>query len=215
MYLPSLQPVSHSESYISGDVTIHPSAVLAPGTILQAAPNSRIVIGAGVCLGMGTILNACEGAIEVEAGAVLGAGVLIFGRGKVGSNACVGTATTIFNTSVESMSVVPAGSLLGDRSRQVTPTSEQETAKTTDSVAAQPPTPEELPVPEAVGVTPEPAPDLKESPLEPEVEETEVFPSETASERENSPVIGKVYINQLLLTLFPKGPSLNSQDKEN
>jgi carbon dioxide concentrating mechanism protein CcmN len=78
MYLPPLQPVSNSKIRISGDVKIHPSAVLAPGVILQAAPNSSIVIGAEVCIGMGAILNAYQGCIEIESGAILGSGAVSY-----------------------------------------------------------------------------------------------------------------------------------------
>ena len=118
MYLPPLQPVSNKDVYISGDVTIHPSAALAPGVILQAAPNSRIVIGAEVSIGMGTVITAYQGSIEIANGATLGAGVLIVGASEIGSNACIGTATTIFNASVDSMAVISPGSLMGDVSRK-------------------------------------------------------------------------------------------------
>lgn len=128
MSVPPLRPSYEFDSYISGEVIIHPSAVLAPGVILQAAPNSKIIIGSGVCVGMGSILQVHEGTLEVEAGANLGAGLLMVGKGKIGANACIGAATTIFNCSVEPGQVVAAGSVLGDTSRHLTespaPTSE-------------------------------------------------------------------------------------------
>ena len=52
IYLPPPQPVLNTDIRISGDVDIHPTASLAPGVILQAAPNCRIVIRADVCIGM-------------------------------------------------------------------------------------------------------------------------------------------------------------------
>lgn len=73
MSVPPLRLSNNFDSYISGEVTIHPSAVLAPGVILQAAVNSKIIIGPGVCIGMGSILQVSEGTLEVEAGANLGA----------------------------------------------------------------------------------------------------------------------------------------------
>ncbi|MFM5887454.1 MAG: transferase, partial [Dolichospermum sp.] len=76
MSISLLQLSDRFDTHIYGDVIIHPSAVLAPGIILQAATNSRIVIGAGVCLGMGSILQVSEGILEIEAGANLGAGFL-------------------------------------------------------------------------------------------------------------------------------------------
>ena len=118
MSIPPLRFGNNCDSHISGEVIIHPSAILAPGVILQASPNSKIVIGSGVCIGMGSILQVNEGIIEIEAGANLGAGFLMVGNGKIGANACIGAATTVFNSSVEPGQVVPAGSILGDTSRR-------------------------------------------------------------------------------------------------
>ncbi|MEH2226636.1 transferase [Nostoc sp.] len=126
MSVPLLRLSNNFDTYISGEVTIHPSAVLAPGVILQAAVNSKIVIGPGVCIGMGAILQVHEGTLEVEAGANLGAGFLMIGKGKIGANACIGSATTVFNYSVEPEQVVPPGSILGDTSRQIEPTKQLE-----------------------------------------------------------------------------------------
>jgi carbon dioxide concentrating mechanism protein CcmN len=109
-----LQPALDSNSYIQGDVTIEPGVVIAPGVLLQAGPNSRIIIRAGACLGMGVILQAHEGTLEIQAGASLGAGVLVFGSGKIGSNACIGTTSTLLNPSVEPSQVIAPGSLLGE-----------------------------------------------------------------------------------------------------
>lgn len=118
MYLPPLQPIAASDIRICGEVEIHPTASIASGVILQAAPDSRIVIGVNVCIGMGTIISASGGVVEIADGATLGSGVLIVGESKVGNNACVGTASTIFNAAVESMAVITPGSIIGDVSRQ-------------------------------------------------------------------------------------------------
>ncbi|MEH2287909.1 transferase [Nostoc sp.] len=126
MSVPLLRLNNNFDTYISGEVTIHPSAVLAPGVILQAAVNSKIIIGPGVCIGMGAILQVHEGTLEVEAGANLGAGFLMIGEGKIGANACIGSATTVFNYSVEPGQVVPPGSILGDTSRQIALTKQPE-----------------------------------------------------------------------------------------
>ncbi|MBX9255204.1 transferase [Desmonostoc muscorum CCALA 125] len=129
MSVPPLRLSNNFDTYISGEVTVHPSAVLAPGVILQAAVNSNIVIGPGVCIGMGAILQVHEGTLEVEAGANLGAGFLMVGKGKIGANACIGSATTVFNCSVEPGQVVPPGSILGDTSRQISQTKELNSSK--------------------------------------------------------------------------------------
>lgn len=133
-----LQLSDRFDTHIYGDVIIHPSAVLAPGIILQAATNSRIVIGAGVCLGMGSILQVSEGILEIEAGANLGAGFLMVGQGKIGANACIGAATTVFNYSVAPGQVIASGSILGDTSRQVV----EPSAEKPESSNSQPEKPE-------------------------------------------------------------------------
>jgi carbon dioxide concentrating mechanism protein CcmN len=122
MYLPPLQPISNSHFYVSGSVTIHPSAAIAPGVLFQADPDSQIIIAAGACVGMGAILHAHQGLLEVEAGANIGTGVLIIGKGKIGTNACIGSMTTIWNSSIGWGEVVPPGSLIGDASRQASET---------------------------------------------------------------------------------------------
>jgi carbon dioxide concentrating mechanism protein CcmN len=113
MSVPPLRLGSSFESYISGEVIIHKSAVIAPGVILQAAPNSKIIVGAGVCIGMGSIIQVDRGTLEIEAGAILGAGFLMIGEGKIGSNVCIGAATTVFRSSVPSGQVIQPGSILG------------------------------------------------------------------------------------------------------
>ena len=119
MHLPTLPLISNSHVYVEGDVSIDGSAAIAAGVILRAAPDSKIIIAAGVCIGSGSILHAYRGTLEVEAGANLGAGVLIVGKGKIGTNACIGAIATIWNDSIEPFQIVPAGSVIGDKSRQV------------------------------------------------------------------------------------------------
>ena len=119
MHLPTLPLISNSHVYVEGDVSIDGSAAIAAGVILRAAPESKIIIAAGVCIGSGSILHAYRGTLEVEAGANLGAGVLIVGKGKIGANACIGAIATIWNDSIEPWQIVPPGSVIGDKSRQV------------------------------------------------------------------------------------------------
>lgn len=114
--LPSL--ISDIHFYVSGNVTIHPSAVIAPGVMLQADPDSALVVAAGVCIGVGCVLHAHQGVLEVAVGATLGSQVLIVGQGRIGANACIGSMTTIINSSVLPQQMVPPGSLVGDGSRQ-------------------------------------------------------------------------------------------------
>jgi carbon dioxide concentrating mechanism protein CcmN len=198
MSLSHLDPVTDQNVYINGNVTIHPSAAIAPGAILQTTANGRIVIGEGACLGMGVILNAYQGSISIEAGAILGEKVLMVGEGKIGANACIGAATTIFNTSVAAKTVVSAHSLLGDQSRQIKPVTE---VPQSSSEKAETPEIEDFweTEPEV-----EPEVELKVEPeVEPEVE-LKVERMSPNPQSNNNPVVGQVYINQLLFTLFPE-----------
>ncbi|AGY56907.1 2,3,4,5-tetrahydropyridine-2,6-dicarboxylate N-acetyltransferase [Gloeobacter kilaueensis] len=112
MHLIPLQPPSESQARSGGDVTLHPSAVVAAGALILAEADSRVAIAAGACIGMGAVLHAVGGEIVVAAGANLGAGVLIVGTGRIGSNACIGAATTILNPAVGDGEMVPPGSLI-------------------------------------------------------------------------------------------------------
>ena len=232
MYLRPLQPVHNKDVYVSGDVTIDPSAVLASGVILQAAPNSRIVIGAEVSIGMGTVINACQGEIAIADGATLGAGVLFVGAGAIGSNACIGTATTIFNSSVDSMAVITPGSLIGDNSRpyniQETENNNHQssdtkkvssTAKVSEQNSYQPESKSESELnSETTEVS---STNPKSTTVDPSVTDTtevDFEPEKNGSGAQKNPnsVVGQVYINQLLLTLFPHYRSSNPnspQDK--
>lgn len=141
MHLPTLPSSTNSHVYIEGDVSIDPSAAIAPGVILRAAPDGKIVIAAGACIGMGSILHAHQGTLDVEAGAILGAGVLVVGKGKIGANACIGSASTIWNNSIEPWQVVPATSVVGDKGRQPTDVSSTSTSPPSSN-ASSPPTPD-------------------------------------------------------------------------
>src|SRR4028119_2335323 len=118
MYLSPLQLSSNSQILMSGDVVVNEGAAIAPGAILQAEPGSRISIAAGACIGLGVILHAREGTLEIGAGVILGAGVLVVGAGKIGANACIGAGTTLIDPCIDQMQIMPAGSLIGDTSRQ-------------------------------------------------------------------------------------------------
>ncbi len=102
---------------MDGNVTIDPSAAIAPGVLLQAEENSRITIGAGVCIGAGTIVHAAGGNLDICLGVCLGRGVLIIGSGTIAPNACIGAGTTAIDPQIEEGAVIPTHSLIGDRSR--------------------------------------------------------------------------------------------------
>ncbi|WP_017315564.1 LbetaH domain-containing protein [Mastigocladopsis repens] len=195
MSVPPLRPSYDFDSYISGEVIIHPSAVLAPGVILQAAPSSKIIIGSGVCVGMGSILQVHKGTLEVEAGANLGAGLLMVGEGKIGANACIGAATTILNCSVEPGQVVAAGSVLGDTSRRI---------------SESPALTSETKQPESSN---EPATSVKSdngTGRQIDLEEESIPKSSPPQESQiGSYIYGQESIQKLLVTLFPHKQPLN------
>ena len=133
MHLPPLQSPSMTHYCTSGDVSIAPDAAIAAGSVLKADSDCAIVIGAGVCLGLGSVLHANGGTITVEAGASLGAGTVIVGHCRIGAQACIGTSTTIYNVSVAPGQLVPPASLLGNMGRPV-----EATTSTPDFPSEQP-----------------------------------------------------------------------------
>ncbi|MGA1601838.1 MAG: hypothetical protein ACO4CG_06075 [Prochlorothrix sp.] len=121
MNLPPLHPPITTECQIQGDVVVANDVVMAPGVMLLADPGSRIVISAGVSLGMGVLLHARGGTIAVEAGTTLGAGVLMVGQGTIGAQACVGASTTVFEQSVPAGAIIAPGSVVSQHPRALVP----------------------------------------------------------------------------------------------
>ena len=206
MSVPPLHPPSSLETYMRGDVTIHPSAAIAPGVLIQAEPNSRIIIKAGVCIGMGTVLHAYQGTLEIQESVNLGAGVLIIGHGTIGANACIGSSTTIFNCSIETGEVVPPGSLCGDTSRKA--------GKTKD------PEPEPEPPSQTVADSRSPKPTADTADSQPVATPETLEPStssaltvgQSSSElvaESTAKVYGQDYLNHLLGALLPHRQALS------
>ena len=119
MQLPPLQPIANVEPFVSGDVKIDPSAAIASGVILQAAANCQIIIAAGVCIGMGVIVHAYQGNIEIASGATIGSGVLLVGKIKIGANACVGALATVIEKDIELEQVILPASIIGNSGRNI------------------------------------------------------------------------------------------------
>jgi carbon dioxide concentrating mechanism protein CcmN len=230
MSLPPV-PIEHnSEFFVSGNVTIHETAAIAAGVILQAAPHSQIILREGTCLGKGTVLNAYAGTIEIEAGAILGAGVLLVGRVTIGQSACIGAATSIFNSSVEAFAMIPSGSLLGDHSRRwnADEISDENPPQSKQFPQENKSQPESIPSPWDEDLMTGASPTEKQEKQEKSVIAPENTPSATPTEEiptntepesihfvspvtpeqggslQKPTVIGKLYINQLLLSLFPE-----------
>ncbi|CDN16168.1 Carboxysome protein CcmN [Richelia intracellularis] len=239
MSVPPLCLGNNFDSYISGEVIVHPSAAIASGVILQAGSNGKIVIGSGVCIGMGAILQVEDGTLEIEAGANLGAGFLMVGAGKIGENACIGSATTVFNCSVERGQIVVPGSVVGDKSRAIaqsmtTPSSNTtdtelsletileepldmdatiETKDTTEPVVAEQSEMSNSQVEQSTGQ------DNPESIVaeKPETSDSQEDDSDSSPPPENfgAHIYGQGSIQQLLITLFPHRQSLNQPTSDN
>ncbi len=214
MHLLTLPLSSNSHVYVEGDVSIDPSAAIAPGVILRAAPGSKIIIGTGVCIGLGSVLHAHEGTLEVEAGAKLGAGVLLVGKGKIGANACIGAVTTIWNASIEPWQVLPAASVVGDQGRQLaavpvastSPPSPQE-VDTSDSTLSEPKK-------EALNGQVASNQAVASTSTTDEVSQTESAVKSANSEADTS-VSGQGSLERILKTLFPyDNQSLNPSSED-
>jgi len=99
-----------------GDVVLDPSVAIAPGVLLLADPPARLVIGAGVCIGAGSVIHAWGGVLQVEGGAVLGTATLLVGSGKIGANACIGAMSTVVNPEVREGQTIASKSYFGEDS---------------------------------------------------------------------------------------------------
>ncbi|MEG4210794.1 carbon dioxide concentrating mechanism protein [Microcoleus sp. S13_B4] len=216
MYLSPLQLSSNSQILMSGDVVVNEGAAIAPGAILQAEPGSRISIAAGACIGMGVILHAREGNLDIGAGVILGAGVLVVGAGRIGENACIGAGTTLINPCIEKMQIMPAGSLIGDTSRQVA--AEEATATAPTAAPTSPETPEVTTPPVDRPIEPIEPPQPAQTPPQTAPETAPDPPESTAAEPPQpgeTPTIlyGQAHINRLLGTLFPHRQAFNRSEE--
>lgn len=220
MRLPPLPLIRDAHFCVSGHVTIHPSAVIAPSVMLQADPGSHLIIAEGVCIGVGSILHAHQGILEIEAGVILGRGVLIIGSGKIGANACIGSASTIFNSSVLSGRSVPPGSLIGDRSRQMAIDSSSDAQMASEPVPAQ-----ASPPPTGGGAAPPPASgpseptseqDSGSQPVSSQEAQSEPpassSPPKSAHSSQSKVIYGQAYLERMMITMFPYRQALDSSE---
>jgi carbon dioxide concentrating mechanism protein CcmN len=231
MQLPPVHSISTTDYFVSGDVTIHASAAIAPGVILEAGSGCQIVIGAGVCIGLGTVITATDGNVEIEEGAALGPGTLVIGPVTIGYAACIGSRSTIFQQDIAALALIPAGDLLlaapapplSIRASLMSPPAPSPVEDTeinpipspwdSGESSESPPSPSndinlETPLGNSGPKTAEPLSADSSSPKQPKdveviVTQPEVTEAPEVPEPKN-PVVGQVYINQLLLTLFPE-----------
>lgn len=238
MPLPILQPSSTDTTRIRGDVTIDQSVIIASGVILNATQGNKIIIRAGVCLGMGTIITAYHGDVEIRENAILGSGSLILGNCIVGSQVSLGASVTVYQTNIESMSVIPAGSIIGDRSRQIDfkkevinsapQTVHSHTQTIIDGIKNGFSQNIKTDNPPVTAENNNPLPDMQNQEIAnfPEENDRESSTSEVKENQETeteilnsdvweetppqvNTVVGQVYINKLLFTLFPEKQNKN------
>ena len=144
-YLPPLEPIGDFRSYVCGDVVIDPTAAIASGVLIQADQGSRITIAASVCIGMGTVIHAQDGLLEIGIGAALGAGVLVYGTSKIGENCCIGASSSIVRAVIAKGAIVPPCSLIVDQAEQdISPAEESVTENVAECIVERSPT--EVPV---------------------------------------------------------------------
>ncbi|NCJ05758.1 carbon dioxide concentrating mechanism protein [Synechococcales cyanobacterium C] len=180
-------------------MSIDPSAIIGPGVLIQADPHSHVRIGAGVCLGMGTVIHARGGTLDIQSGATLSMGVLVVGAGTIAAGACVGAGTTAINPAIGYSEVVPAHTLMGDRSRFSTP----------GSSPAVPPVSAPVPMPEEQSPDPWASEPSSAPQQAPEVRTESSTPQSTSAEvslKLSRPVYGQDHVNQLMRHLFPSRP---------
>ncbi|MEO0852475.1 MAG: carbon dioxide concentrating mechanism protein [Cyanobacteria bacterium J06648_11] len=202
MTVPSLQPISTPDRYhVTGEVVVHPSAIVAPGALLQAEAGARIDIGAGACIGMGAILHASNGTIAIGAGASIGAGVLIVGSSTVSPNACIGAVSTLWNASVPSGQLVAPGSVLeGEIILNGQPAAE---SSNTGPVASASVASASVSTPDGRVVA-----EAQTANVQVTQDEANANPSAPSSDR----VIGRVQLNRLMVSLFPPGSPTQPSD---
>jgi carbon dioxide concentrating mechanism protein CcmN len=228
MSLPLLPPTNETHFTLSGDVTLHPGAAIAPGVVLQADPGSCIIIDAGVCIGMGSVIHAYQGTIHLEQGAILGLQVLLVGSGRIGHHACLGPGVTVFGCDVVPGSMVAAGTLLGQAGRSLGPSPAETSAEMTpeaqiapgglpvppepDPWADEPDSPADQPSsPSAASVPPTPADSA--APTSAEVGDRSGdypnSPQSVSHPAAHPPVYGQASLDRLMGMLFPHRQALN------
>lgn len=191
--------------HLDGNVSIDPSAAIAPGVLLQAEADSRITIGAGVCIGAGSIVHASGGEIEIGMGVCMGRGVLIIGSGTIERNACIGAGTTVIDPQIAEGEVVPTHSLLGDRSRGAVSVVESPLPGPIPD-PSPPADPSDAWVTEDAWDPPAQHPEPETATMEtPDLPDTKISVTIEVSDRTVKPVSGRANFDRLKRHLFPNG----------
>lgn len=216
-------PISDTHFFISGTVTIDPSAAIAPGVLIQAEPGAQVVVHAGVCIGQGSVIHAASGTVEIAEGATLGTGVLIFGACQVGAGACVGASVTVVGCTVGPGQIVPANSILTTLEIPTVGIPAPTSSGAPQSASTPPPKIDQAEVPiDDPWIDSPPEPEVSpagEAGASAEVTAEEVHTAEinTAeiSVKTQRVVYGKSSLDQILTMMFPHRQALNSDSSSN
>lgn len=206
MPLPPLALPPSPAVRIVGDVVVDPQAVLAPGVLLWAEAGASIRIAAGVCIGMGSVIHAHGGTIEISEGVNIGAGVLLIGAVTVEPHACIGASTTVIQTTIPAGAVVAAGSLLGDSSRRWQPPTEtsqpQESAVSSEDPWQEPPT--------TTDSSENSTPDQQDATEAPSSHQESPPNTTTSTTPKATVVYGQAYVSKMFAKMFRREPIQNS-----
>jgi carbon dioxide concentrating mechanism protein CcmN len=144
---------------------------------------------------------------------------LAIGTGKIGTHACIGSASTLLHPRVASHEVIPPGSLLGDDSRQWIDV--ESTTAAADPGPVSPVSPNPVPpdpVPPAPPPPPEPATASEPEPPSPSptpeisqpisnngngAEPAAAPPEQPPVPSSPASIYGQAHLNRLMQTLFP------------
>lgn len=205
MHLPRSPLISDANLYISGNVTIDPSAVIASNVMLQADPGCQLIIAAGASVGTGCVLHAYQGTLEIAQGATLGSGVLVIGKGKIGAYACIGTMATVISSDIAPDYAVPPGAVIGDQSAiGVSPSSNSSQANSAQANSAQ----ANASKTDSFQSNSSPAnsSSTNASPADP--------PSPVEKPAPKSPVYGQVYLERMMVMMFPDRQKLENPSSD-
>jgi carbon dioxide concentrating mechanism protein CcmN len=197
--------------YIGKNVEVSPNVVIAAGAVLDAAPGSRLMIEADVCIGSGVVIQVYGGDMTLGAGVNLGKEVLLVGCGAIAPRACIGAESTVMNPQIEADAVIPARSLIGDRGQPLpSPAPPADT-----NGAPAPPKPETASEGTSQnGQSPEATPPAATDNNSSKAEENGTSEKPSAAAEESTltaanMVYGREQVMQLVKTLFPHRGMLN------
>ncbi|MBD1876634.1 hypothetical protein H6F75_24405 [Nodosilinea sp. FACHB-131] len=219
MAVPAQVITQPTNGYIQGDVDLAPGVAIAPGVLLGAAPGCRLVVSAGVCLGVDVVVQACHGDLVIEPGVSLGSGVLVVGHGSIGQHTCIGANSTLINPTIGASQAIAPGSLLGEptqtssdqesSSSGFTPSTSSHVYGTASSIGA---------AENGLNGSGNPTVGTAHNGSIPsgiaQNGNTQNSIGHNVAGQNGSSVYGKTQVNRLLATLFPQRHSLNGASSE-